>query len=79
MESTNERPYLVKVTVSGDEAEADDLRSALLAASTLVEDYREFQGRQGSAKAARASIYIIREGIFDGLATTLAREGRCRP
>lgn len=56
-------------------AEADDLGAALLAAATLCEDAdptRSFN------RALRRSLIITRDGRYDGLATSMAREGQRR-
>ena len=70
--------YAIHCKASGDFAEASDLASALLAARTLVADHTEASGRQGATKAARCSLIVVRDGMFDGLATTLAQAGEAR-
>lgn len=64
-------PFTIKV--SADEAEADTLRGALVAAFTLVEDCCRATGM--SRRAVRESIFICRAGMYDGAATMLARRG----
>src|SRR4051794_19979787 len=59
----------------GDEAEAETLDGALLAAATLIEESAE----HGSpSKLQRAGVMLHRSGIYHGLATMLAREGFTR-
>ena len=67
-----EHPYEI-ILPSFARAEADDLGSALLAAATLVEDADPFNA---FGRALRAEVIITRDGLYDGLATTMAREGR---
>jgi ornithine cyclodeaminase/alanine dehydrogenase-like protein (mu-crystallin family) len=63
---------------SGDRAQADDLDSALVAAATLVNDHSQARRRQGATLAARRSIVILRDGLRDNVATTLAHQGAGR-
>lgn len=64
-------PYLVKLTATGDEAEAEDLPSILVAARTLVDDVPLRDRRE-----LRDSLYVLRDGQYDGRATTMARKGQ---
>lgn len=64
---------------TGARAEAETLAGALLAASTLVDDYAEAQGSQGARRAARESVTITEDGAYAGTATVLAQEGRRLP
>lgn len=59
----------------GDRAEAEDLGGALLAASTLAE---EAAPGFGGFRLARARVIVLRDGHYDGLATSLARSGMRR-
>lgn len=63
-----------EVIVGKDRAEAETLGAALLAASTILDDQRHHGG--ASHREARQSIYILRDGQYDGVATTKARTGQ---
>ncbi len=63
-----------EVIVGTDRAEAETLGAALLAAATLLDDQRHHGG--ASHREARQTIYILRDGKYDGLATTKARTGQ---
>ncbi len=69
-----QHPYEI-ILPSHARAEADDLGSALLAAATLCEDA---DPHNAFGRFLRAELIITRDGLFDGLATTMAREGQRR-
>lgn len=69
--------YLVKLTMTGDEAEADSLDAILLAARTLCADAAE---GYGVTRLHREGVMIMSDEAggelrYDGLVTQLARSG----
>lgn len=65
--------YEIRCVASGDTAEAEDLAAALYAAATLVRDHGDHRRAQGASRAARLSLIISRDGVYDGPATSRAR------
>lgn len=58
---------------NGDTAEAENVGGILLAAHTLT---TEASVHQGDRRRLRAGLVITRNGNYDGLVTTMARDGR---
>lgn len=73
VDETAEYEILCKLT--GDRAEADTDDAALIAAWELVEDAHRAVPAQGRLEAARKSLYITRDGSYQGTLTELARLG----
>jgi hypothetical protein len=73
MTNYDDFPYKIVCAASGDVAFAEDLNGALAAAYSLVDDAPHLQGATGTH---RRSLSIYKNGQYDGLATTLAQEGR---
>lgn len=67
--------FAIKCGLTGDAAEAETFEAALVAAAALVDDAFDAVPVQGRTKAARRSLLIIRDGMYDGAATSLARAG----
>jgi hypothetical protein len=68
--------YGIYCPASGDTAEAETLAAALVAAATLADDHGSHHATTDAYRAARASLIVTREGVYDGLATTMARDGQ---
>lgn len=62
--------FEVKLSTTGDQAEADDEGGALLAAKTLVDDVVQ---HYGARPIHRLGIIIARDGVYDGALTAQAR------
>ncbi len=62
-----------EIVVNGDRAEAYSEEAALLAARTLVNDQAE---RGGNRRLLTAEIIITKGGVYDRVATVMARAGR---
>lgn len=67
--------YEIHCRLTGDRAEALDDDAALAAAAQLVRDAFDGMPVQGRDKAARESLYIVRDGAYQGILTELARLG----
>lgn len=66
----------VKLTTTGDNAEALTEGGALLAAATLCDDASET--RYGLARVHRRGVIVLRDDYYDGQLTAAAREGLTR-
>lgn len=83
MTETAEIEYEIRCEASGDVAEATDLGNALAAADQLARDHADNTARgAGGLRMARRTLALYRldpeSGSlqYDGLATTMARDGR---
>lgn len=69
--------YEIRCTLTGDNAEAESLDGALVAAATIVDDAFAARPVQGLVVRARGALLITQDGRYDAHATALARRG-CR-
>lgn len=68
-----------EIKVCDDSAEAESLEGALLAADTIARDQAGYYGTAGALRAIRREITITRDGIYNNIATQLARQGHRKP
>jgi hypothetical protein len=65
--------YEIVLASTGDRVEAESGPAALVAAHTLAKEAGE--GIYGAQSVLQRTLYIARDGAYDGLLTSLAREG----